>query len=222
MTSEGWRSDIDPGIPGGSARREHERRRANREQRVRTKHPHIGAALLALSSEPAHETAWARGAAGEEHVARFLAKYVDKNVVLLHDRRIPGSRANIDHLAVAASGVWVIDSKRYKGKVAISKPLFGKAKLVIGGRDKTKLVDGLGKQVAVVNALLAEMAPQAPVQGALCFVDADLPLVGSLSFNGYPLLYPERLAKRINSAGPLARAAVHELAAALAQRLVPA
>lgn len=33
----------------------------------------------------------------------------------VHDRRIPGSRANIDHIAVAATGVWVIDTKNATG-----------------------------------------------------------------------------------------------------------
>lgn len=206
--------DFDLGTAGASARREHERRRANRENRVREKHPRIGGALLALRDDPSHEKVWARGARGEEHVAKVLAKFLKDDVIVLHDRRIPGSRANIDHIAVARSGVWVIDSKRYKGKVAVSKPLFGKAKLTIAGRDKTKLVEGLAKQVALVGAVIPELVP---VRGALCFVDADLPLVGNLSFNGFALVYPKRLAKRINGDGPVGFDAVRELAAALAR-----
>lgn len=66
---------------------------------------------------------WARGAGGEERVAQLLAKHLDPSVVVLHDRAIARSRANIDHIAIAGSGVWVIDAKRYKGKVAVSKPL---------------------------------------------------------------------------------------------------
>jgi hypothetical protein len=216
-SAENQSDDLDLGTAGASARREHERRRANREKRVGEKHPRIGGALLALSDGPSHETVWARGAHGEEHVAKFLAKYLNAGVVILHDRRIPGSRANIDHIAVAPSGVWVIDSKRYKGKVAVSKPLFGKAKLTIAGRDKSKLVDGLAKQVAFLEGVMPELAPGVPVRGALCFVDADLPLVGNLSFDGYPLLYPKRLAKRINADGPLAAERVRELAAELAR-----
>ena len=45
--------------------------------------------------------------------------------------------------------------------------------------------------------------PETPVRGALCFVDADLPRRGTLSFNGYPLLHVKPLAKRINADGPL-------------------
>ena len=78
--------------------------------------------------------------------------------MVLHDRRIRGSRANIDHIAIAPSGVWVIDTKRYRGKVAVVKPLFGRAKLTIAGRDKSRLVDGLAKQVALVEAAMDEVA----------------------------------------------------------------
>lgn len=119
---------IDVGTPGASARREHERRRANREQRVRDKHPRVGGAVLALSGDPVHEQAWATGAGGEERVAEVLAKHLDGRAVVLHDRRLPRSRANIDHIAVAPSGVWVIDAKRYKGKVAVAKPPFTRAR----------------------------------------------------------------------------------------------
>jgi hypothetical protein len=35
--------------------------------------------------------------------------------VVLHDREVPGTRANIDHLVVAGDGVWVVDTKRWAG-----------------------------------------------------------------------------------------------------------
>jgi len=147
-----------------------------------------------------------------------LVKYLHEDVLVLHDRGIADSRANIDHIAIASSGVWVIDAKRYKGKVAISKPLFGKAKLTINGRDKTRLVDGLAKQVGLVERVAAEVGLDVPVHGALCFVDADLPLIRALTFSGYPLLYPKRLAKRINVPGSLAAQQVRQVARVLAQR----
>lgn len=156
------------------------------------------------------------------HVAKVLAKYLHEGVVVLHDRRIPHSPANIDHIAVAPSGVWVLDTKRYKGKVAVHKPLLGAAKLTIAGRDRSRLVDGLARQVALVETALADVAADVRVRGALCFVDADLPLLGTLRINGYPLLYPKALAKRINANGPLAAELVHVAAVELARRFPPA
>ncbi|MGN6132438.1 MAG: hypothetical protein ACTHOK_19050, partial [Nocardioidaceae bacterium] len=64
--------DVDPGQPGASARREHERRRANREATVRAAHPRLGGVILALSSDPQSTTAWATGAVGEEKLGARL------------------------------------------------------------------------------------------------------------------------------------------------------
>jgi Nuclease-related domain len=203
------------GTAGGSARREGERRRRNRERRTREKHPRIGGALVALQKEPQHERAWASGAEGEEVVATTLEERCAASVCLLHDRRIPGSRANIDHLAVTPTGVWVIDTKKYKGKAEVRKPLFGQAKLLINGRDKSKLAEGLAKQVALVEAVVDAGVP---VHGAFCLVDADLPLFGTLTFRGYRLLYRKALAKRLNATGPLTAETVREIAAVLAAR----
>jgi len=211
-------SNFNTGTAGASARREHEQRRTSRERLVRERHPHVGGLLLALREAPSHEQVWARGARGEEHVAAELAKRLDDRVVVLHDRRIPGRRANIDHIAIARSGVWVIDTKRYQGRVAIHRPLIGEAKLTIAGRDRTKLVDGLAGQVQLIKAAMSEIGADVPVRGALCFVDTDLPLLGSLSFKGFPLLYPRALAKRINAAGPVWPSRVPKIAGALAHR----
>jgi len=101
----------------------------------------MGNLLLKLQRAPEHEKAWATGAAGEEALAGFLARRCSEAVVL-NDRRMPGSRANIDHLAIAPSGVHVIDAKRYRGKIEVNKPFFGAAKLFIAGREKTMLVEG--------------------------------------------------------------------------------
>jgi hypothetical protein len=193
----------DLGTAGTSARREHDRRRANREARTREKHPWFGGLLLSLRDEPTHETAWARGAGGEETVAACLAKRCDDSVVVLHDRSARRGKANIDHIALAPSGVYVIDTKRYQGKVSVAKPLFGSAKLVINGSDQTKLAVGVTRQVEAVRAAVNDIAPGVPVHGVLCFVDGDLPLLGTLSFAGHRLMYPRKLAKALNSAGPV-------------------
>jgi hypothetical protein len=145
---------------------------------------------------------------------------------MLHDRRAPNRRGNIDHIAIAPSGIYVIDCKRYKGRIAVAQPLFGKAKLKIGGRDQTKLIEGLGKQVALVKVALADIADDVPVQGCLCFVapegffaDSGLPVLRTLRINGYPLYYPRRLAKRLNRSGPLSADQTLTLQAKLAELL---
>jgi hypothetical protein len=210
--------EIDYGAAGASARREYERRRASRERRAHERHPRLGRVILALAEAPQHERAWASGGGGEEMVAASLAKRCNGGAIVLHDRAIPGSRANIDHIAVAPSGVWVVDTKRYSGKVAISRPLLGKPKLTVAGRDRSKLATGLAHQVDLVRAVLADERLSVPLHGALCFVDADLPLLGTLKFAGFPLLYPKALARRLNDDGPMGAETVDLVATRLAKR----
>jgi Nuclease-related domain len=39
--------------------------------------------------------------------------------VVLHDLAVPGSRANFDHLVIGPGGVFVIDSKQYRGRLQL-------------------------------------------------------------------------------------------------------
>ena len=57
---------LDRGTPGASAAREHERRRRNREARIRRRHPLIGGLLLAIGGAPAHEREEPTGGRGEQ------------------------------------------------------------------------------------------------------------------------------------------------------------
>lgn len=50
-------------------------------------------------------------------------------------------------------------------------------KLMVGGRDRTKLVDGVLGQVEQVRPVFAD--EKVDVSGVLCFIDADWPLVGT-------------------------------------------
>jgi hypothetical protein len=224
----------DSGDAGRSARREYERKRQRRLQNTshRSRLARLIVAVFGPSAKEkrqlADEKHWATGAQGEAILAEFLAKRCP-DVPVLHDRRIPRSRANIDHIALAASGVYVIDAKRYRGKIEVRQPLFGTAKLRIAGRDRTKLVDGLAKQVAVVEETLADLAPEIPVHGCLCFVapegfmaDSGLPVLRTLRIKGYPLYYPRRLARHLNRSGPLTPEQARQIHVALAERLAPA
>jgi hypothetical protein len=199
---------IESGVAGASAKREHERRAAKREDRVRAAHPKLGGLILALSDDPQSTRAWSTGAVGEQIVARSLDKWANEHVRVLHDRRIPRTRANIDHIAVAPSGVYVIDAKRYKGRPdlriqgGILRPRT--TTLMVGGRDCTKLVDGMHKQVDLVRGALEHSHPDARVRGMLCFVDADWPLIGgSFSIDHVDVLWPKKAAQVLNGEGPL-------------------
>ena len=218
------------GAPGESAALEAQRLRERRQAQQASRSPlgRIAAALIEPESDKRlrrEEHNWSTGAGGEQKLASYLERRCP-NVPMLHDRRTPGSRGNIDHIAVAASGIYVIDCKRYKGKIEVAQPLFGKPKLKINGRDRTKLIEGLARQVERVQAAMADIASETPVHGCLCFVapegflaDSGLPLVRTLKLNGYPLYYPRRLAKHLNEQGTLTQDRAALLQAELAKRL---
>ncbi len=193
---------IGTGQAGASAAREHERRRQNREDRVRAKHPRTAALRLARGSAPQHEVAFRHGQAGEESVGTLLDEHTAHGpAIVLHDRRMPRGRGNVDHIAIAPTGVYVIDAKAWHGKVAAPTPLFGRQKLLIAGRDRTSLIDGLDRQVEVVSAALGDDRSDIAVRGVLCFTRAELPLVRTLTIRSHLLLCRKALAKRINQEG---------------------
>jgi hypothetical protein len=215
------RPELDRGQPGASVAREYQRRKSNREARTRKAHPRIGGLLLALRGAPQHESAFHLGELGEQAVAASLEQRTAHGpAIILNDRRMPNGYGNIDHLAIAATGVFVIDAKNIKGKVRVAKPLFGAAKLRIAGRNRTKLIDGLDRQVSAVHdALEANNHAGVPVQGVLCFTTADLPLLGTLKMRGHLLVHRKALAKRLNASGPLQPPVIDALARTLAVAL---
>lgn len=70
---------------------------------------------------------WEHGAAGEAATARLVAPLVSQGWVIRHDLRMPGSRANLDHLLVSPCGtaVVVLDSKNWHR---------GRTTMLVGGR----------------------------------------------------------------------------------------
>lgn len=218
-----------PQAGGASARREYERRRDNREQRIRTKHPRLGGFILAITDEPQSTKAWAVGAKGEEILAHGLDNLAAQGVAVLHDRRIPRSTANIDHIAIGPSGVFVIDAKRYQGRphLRVEGGLFRPRveTLMVGRRDCSKLVAGVHKQVALVRACLDKdaLGASTPVQGMLCFVDGDWPLIGgSFTIENLHVLWPRKAQEHLTQAGPLTRDQIQTLHARLATAFPPA
>ena len=93
----------------------------------------------------------------------------------------------------------MIDAKRYKGRPELKieggllRPRV--EKVLVGRRDCTKLVDGVLKQIDLVREVVGDL----PVTGALCFVEADWPLIGgAFTTRGVHALWPKRLAKLLD------------------------
>jgi Nuclease-related domain len=61
---------------------------------------------------------WQRGAHGERRTAHLLERLTRDGFVVFHDLAVPGNTsANVDHLVIGPSGVFVIDSKQWTGSV---------------------------------------------------------------------------------------------------------
>ena len=215
---------IESGTPGASARREFERRKARREQTIRDKYPRLGGLVHALTDEPQSTTAWDKGAVGEERLGKRLNELASDRLRILHDRRIPGTRANIDHLAVTPTGVYVIDPKRYAGRPhlrvegGLLRPRV--EKLIVGTRDCTKLVDGVLRQIEIVRGVIGQAVP---IHGVLCFVESDWPLLGgSFTTRGVDVLWPRKLYPKLTADGPVGIETIIEMHRTLASALLPA
>jgi hypothetical protein len=215
---------VDGGVPGASLGREHTRRRARREQRVRDAHPRLGGLLLALNGAPQHEEAFRIGEAGEIAVGAAIENAVAKvDGIVLHNRRLPGRRGDIDHIAIVPSGIYVIDAKAVRGKVEVRRPWRTPPQLFIAGRDRTNYLDGLDRQIEAVRAAIhAAGLPPALAWGALCFTDADLPRLRAHEVRGHLLIYRRALTKRLTTPGAVERRTAGELAAAIDSALPPA
>jgi hypothetical protein len=212
------------GEAGASARREGERRRARREKQTLDRHPRLGKLILAVSDEPRAVRAWAKGAAGEEALGASLNKLASKRVVMLHDRRIPGSRANIDHIAITPGGVFVIDAKHYSGRVE-KRDLGGwfrtDLRLYVGRRDCTKLVLGSEDQAEVVRDAVAPLGfADIPVRPVLCFIGAEWGMFASPFKHGSVLVtWPKFLYKLLKEEAEVDTTAIQETAFRLAETL---
>jgi hypothetical protein len=131
----------------------------------------IGVSLAALAwfELPQHVLAWRRGAIGEGDTARVLAR-LPPGFVVLHDRSIPGSKANIDHIVIGPPGVFVVETKRYSGRLTIrGNDIF------VAGRRRTEIIEQTRREADVVRRTLDSEGEAIEVTPLLCIHRADPP-----------------------------------------------
>jgi len=220
-------SILDTGSPGASAHHEYERRRAAREVRVKAQLGNlIGGVALALAGEPQSTRAWERGAVGEQKLAEALAG-VD-GLVVLHDRRVRGTRGNIDHIVVAPAGVFVVDAKRYEGLIQIlyrGGLLDRDQRLYVGSRDCSDLATNITWQISAVRKALAAAGFESstvPTTPVLCFVDGKWPLLlPPESYKGVRIEGKRSLKKLVTGPRLLDARRIQQIAGALAVAFPP-
>ena len=220
---------LDRGTAGASALRRYEGLHERRAEAARGRFGRrLGGLYLKVSAEPQSTVAWAQGARGERLLGEYLETLQDdKTVIVLHDRRIPGSRANVDHVAVTRSGgVWAIDAKNYTGKVQLIDKggwISTDQRLYVGRRDCSKLLAGMAKQAAALTSALGEPLIQEfelTVRIALCFVEAEWSWFPKpFALDGVWVGWPTALGARLQADGALAPEHLRLLARRVAEAL---
>jgi hypothetical protein len=191
------------GVPGRSAAEEAERQR---EERRREAEIIWGDEAAGDRYDDRWATAYDKGAVGEQRLGQLLERLVGGFGWVLHDRAV-GRNANIDHIVVVPSGVWIVDSKNYRGKVrAQRRGLFGPVQgMRVRGADRTDVVRGALWQVDSVRSAVDE--PGVPVHLLLAFPDDSAFGWFSKSFqiDGVWCCPPGELAGRLLGSAPVLR-----------------
>lgn len=105
--------------------------------------------------------------------ARLLDPLRGLGWTVLHDRRVPGSAANVDHLVIGPNRAWLIDSKAWDGRIK----LLGDGRLWYGRTCLDNTIQLVRWAAARVEAVLAEAAPEDgfALQAVICMHGARLP-----------------------------------------------
>ena len=198
---------IERGVAGLSAQQQFDKRRANHERRNGLQPGSEGADPL-TAALPQHTKAWLTGAIGEELLGAYLDFQVGANAYVLHDLEVPDTRGSIDHIVVAASGVWIVRAERLTGEVE-ERDYGGwfqsDIRLYVDGRNHTRLIANMNEQFQPVRQHLARSGfGETPIHRALCFTDTTWQSnARPFTIRDVLITWPEALADKIRQAGPV-------------------
>jgi hypothetical protein len=133
-----------------------------------------------------HTVAWRRGAAGERRTARLLDPLQRHGWAVLHDLALPGSRANIDHLVIGPGGVFVVDSKHYRGRLRLD----GSGRLWHGRYPLASVLRAVDFEADRAAQVLVD--PDVVVVPIVAVHGAQVPW-GKVVSNGVPVVAAKRL-----------------------------
>jgi len=112
-----------------------------------------------------------KGAKGEEWVAHELA-FLNADYTVFNGLRLAGGKQNFDHIVVGPSGVFVVETKNWKGSVE-----FRNGRLYAGGKEPSR--PPLRQVKAATAELVAFLGDSGkggvPVHPLLCFISTRLP-----------------------------------------------
>ncbi len=140
---------------------------------------HVGILFFLVASVAAVLLVWGdrrlanflKGAKGEEWVAHELS-FLSSEYAVFNGLRLGGGKQNFDHVIVGPPGVFVVETKNWKGSVE-----FREGKLYAGGKEPSRPPL---KQVKAATVELASWLDDhgcggLPVHSILCFLGTRLP-----------------------------------------------
>ena len=181
-----------------------------------------GVVVLARSLIDRDADAWRIGAAGERSTADAIAPLASEGWRLLHDRRLPGTTANVDHIVIGPGGVWVVETKAWRGRVVV-----GADRLRRNGVPADRVYDQVWRQARAVTEVAAAILGPAGVEArpVLCFPAATVVIgrdsAGRLVSGPVEVCLPDALARRLRWAPVVLSAAQVEEVGRLIDRALP-
>ncbi|HMA47062.1 MAG TPA: nuclease-related domain-containing protein [Frankiaceae bacterium] len=148
---------------------------------------------------PAPEVeSWRADAEAERRTARSLDRLARAGYTVLHDRVMPDSAGNIDHLVLGPSGVWVVDSDAHRGLLRHDRGGLWAGRVPL--RARLSLVQWMAEEIT--TRLLADLPEgwQMSAQPVVAFGRAELP-PGLALLDGVVLLPAADVAGYVLSAG---------------------
>jgi Nuclease-related domain len=146
-------------------------------------------------------------------------------VVVLNDRRVPGSKLSIDVIAVSPAGVFVIDAKNHKGLVHTKRlgPFWnlGPDQLHIGRRNCTPSIVDVTKKGDAVRGVLSATSwgAEVPVRAVLCLTRAEWGFAAAVEVGDVLVGWPKLIAAKLHEPVVMDSSTVAEVSEMIGERL---
>jgi hypothetical protein len=180
-----------------------------------------------MTTEAPPAPTWLRRPVLGRHADRDLPSHLQRELNgmagVLHDTRLPGMNHTLDHLVVAPSGIWLIDTVHIHGRITkrdVGTRHDPELRLMLDGVDRSALVDSLGI-LRHARHSIASMQFGVEVQTAMCLIDATWPMSARpFKVRNHWIIWPRALTDKIRSSGLVPIKTAHAIADVIAERQV--
>jgi len=168
---------------------------------------------------------WVKRAEADRRAIARLQFIENERVIVLNDRRVPGSKSSIKLIAISLAGVFVIDAKGYKGLVHTKRegPIrnLGPTELHVGRKNCTASLYDLADQVEIVRGAMgsAPWGSEVPVHALLCLTRAEWGFASPIEISDVWVGWPRLMASRLQAPEVMDSPTVQEVSEMIADRL---